>query len=91
MEHAFDVIPGTAIYPLMMEHIPQIVELIQAAYAAHHGQQTVIPASPFLRFPPHPRVRIIPAPAYLGELFDVAGFNLRCSCSTTSKQATSTN
>ena len=73
MDYTFDVIPGTAIYPLVMDHIPQIVERVHMAYAAHHDQQTVIPASPFLRFPHHPRARIIPAPAYLGAPFDVAG------------------
>src|SRR5712691_10224955 len=73
MEYAFDVIPGTAIHPLVMAHIPQIVERVHMAYAAHHSQQSVIPVSPFLRFPHHPRARIIPAPAYLGEPFNVAG------------------
>jgi hypothetical protein len=36
MEYALDVIPGTAIYPLVMEHITQIVERVQTVYALHH-------------------------------------------------------
>jgi len=73
MDYTFEVIPGIAVYPLVMDHIPQIVERVHLAYAAHHDQQIVIPASPFLRFPHYLRARIIPAPAYLGAPFDVAG------------------
>lgn len=74
MTHApFAVIPGPVVLPLLTAHLPQVLERVQRAYTTHQRGDTVLPESPFLRFPQAPTARIIPVSVYLGAPFNVAG------------------
>lgn len=50
-----------------------LIEVIRKAYIAHTLGRSSLPDSPFLRFPNHPKNRIIAKPAYLGDGFEMAG------------------
>jgi len=69
----FSVVPGEVIGEIVRDDVSGIVNLIAETYRAHAANQTVNPASQFLRFPKRPNARIISLPAYLGNEQPVSG------------------
>jgi 2,3-diaminopropionate biosynthesis protein SbnB len=62
----FHVIPGETVRKILQENRAQVLDIIQAAYAAHSAGMSVNPGSCFLRFPDKPDSRVIALPAFLG-------------------------
>lgn len=67
------VIGHKEVCKLLDEQDEQVVETVRDAYALHAAGSTMIPHSLFLRFPHHPRDRIIALPAYLRGEPEAAG------------------
>lgn len=66
----FAVITGETVHKIIVQDFPGIIQVIEAAYLAHHRGHTVNPDSYFLRFPDNPRARIIALPAHFGSDFE---------------------
>src|ERR1044071_78082 len=73
MDFELSIINGRTVSEIVRAHRCECIRIVQEAYLAHAGGQTVNPDSYFLRFPGKPDCRIIALPAYLGDGFDVAG------------------
>lgn len=67
------ILRGEEIISLLEGREREIMELVRAAYEAHHKADSSLPHSLFLSFPNEPRNRIIALPAYLGDGFEIAG------------------
>ncbi len=63
---AFAVISGAQVDRAIGGRYEEVVRIVEAAYRAHGGGDTVNPPSYFLRFPDRPSSRIIALPASLG-------------------------
>lgn len=61
----FAVISGKVVHQIITQAIPEVTQVIEAAYLAHEQGETVNPDSYFLRFPHNPTARIIALPAHL--------------------------
>lgn len=69
----FVVVSGPEIRRCVDGARAECVDIVRQAYLSHHGGQSVLPYSSFLRLPGHPRDRIIGLPGYLGGETEVAG------------------
>lgn len=70
-----DVVLLTAsdVISLLIGREQDLIEVVRQAYIAYALGRCSLPESPFLRFPSHPKNRIIAKPAYLGDDFEMAG------------------
>jgi N-[(2S)-2-amino-2-carboxyethyl]-L-glutamate dehydrogenase len=69
----FSVISGAEVQQALQGREKEIVALVDAAYCAHSGGDSVNPPSYFLRFPDRPSSRIIALPASIGGDVGVDG------------------
>jgi N-[(2S)-2-amino-2-carboxyethyl]-L-glutamate dehydrogenase len=69
----FSVISGAEVQHALRGREQEIVALVDAAYRAHSGGDSVNPPSYFLRFPDRPSSRIIALPASIGGDVGVDG------------------
>jgi len=69
----FSVISGAEVQHALEDRHQEIVALVDAAYRAHSGGDSVNPPSYFLRFPDRPSSRIIALPASIGGDVGVDG------------------
>jgi 2,3-diaminopropionate biosynthesis protein SbnB len=70
---AFVIVSGKVVQSIVFGDIEGCIGVVRAAYLAHGAGHSVNPNSYFLRFPERPTARIIALPAYLDDVFDVAG------------------
>jgi ornithine cyclodeaminase len=69
----FSVISGAEVQHALQDRHQEVVALVDAAYQAHSGGDSVNPPSYFLRFPDRPSSRIIALPASIGGEVGVDG------------------
>jgi N-[(2S)-2-amino-2-carboxyethyl]-L-glutamate dehydrogenase len=69
----FSVISGAEVQHALQDRHQEVVALVDAAYRAHSGGDSVNPPSYFLRFPDRPSSRIIALPASIGGDVGVDG------------------
>jgi N-[(2S)-2-amino-2-carboxyethyl]-L-glutamate dehydrogenase len=69
----FSVISGAEVQHALQDRHQEVVALVDAAYRAHSGGDSVNPPSYFLRFPDRPSSRIIALPASIGGEVGVDG------------------
>jgi 2,3-diaminopropionate biosynthesis protein SbnB len=69
----FSVISGADVQHALQDRHQEVVALVDAAYRAHSGGDSVNPPSYFLRFPDRPSSRIIALPASIGGDVGVDG------------------
>jgi 2,3-diaminopropionate biosynthesis protein SbnB len=69
----FSVISGAEVQHALEDRQQEVVALVDAAYRAHSGGDSVNPPSYFLRFPDRPSSRIIALPASIGGEVGVDG------------------
>jgi 2,3-diaminopropionate biosynthesis protein SbnB len=69
----FSVISGAEVKHALEDRHQEVVALVDAAYRAHSGGDSVNPPSYFLRFPDRPSSRIIALPASIGGEVGVDG------------------
>ena len=69
----FSVISGGEVQHALQDRHQEVVALVDAAYRAHSGGDSVNPPSYFLRFPDRPSSRIIALPASIGGEVGVDG------------------
>ena len=69
----FSVISGAEVKHALEDRHQEVVALVDAAYRAHSGGDSVNPPSYFLRFPDRPSSRIIALPASIGGEVGVVG------------------
>jgi N-[(2S)-2-amino-2-carboxyethyl]-L-glutamate dehydrogenase len=70
---SFAVISGAEVQHALSDRHQEVVALVDAAYRAHSGGDSVNPPSYFLRFPDRPSSRIIALPASIGGEVGVDG------------------
>jgi N-[(2S)-2-amino-2-carboxyethyl]-L-glutamate dehydrogenase len=69
----FSVISGAEVQHALQDRHQEVVALVDSAYRAHSGGDSVNPPSYFLRFPDRPSSRIIALPASIGGEVGVDG------------------
>lgn len=71
-DNSVRILTGPKVESILAGQEAEVIEVVRAAYLAHHRGQTLIPHSTFLRFGESAN-RIIALPAWLGGDFDLAG------------------